>query len=132
MRIVTAAIIVSQGRVLIARRRGGDSAAGCWEFPGGSLEAGETLQECLERELAEELGVEAVAGDVVAESGHCDERGAIRLVALSAEIVSGEPVPAAHDEIAWVEPRKLLDYRLSPADVPIARRLMERKDAGGE
>jgi 8-oxo-dGTP diphosphatase len=131
MKIVTAAIIVSQGKVLIARRRRGDSMEGFWEFPGGSLEPGETLQECLERELAEELCVEAIAGDVVAESSHCDERGALRLIALRAEIVSGEPAPAAHDEIAWVDPRDLASYRLSPADVPIAGLLFGRKDVPG-
>ncbi|RJR27809.1 MAG: (deoxy)nucleoside triphosphate pyrophosphohydrolase [Candidatus Latescibacterota bacterium] len=132
MKIVTAAIIVSDGKVLIARRRRGDSMEGLWEFPGGSLEPGETLQACLERELFEELGVDAVAGDVVAESSHCDEHGALRLVALRAEIVSGEPSPAAHDEIAWVDPRDLAGYRLSPADVPIARLLFGEKDVSGE
>ncbi len=128
MNIVTAAIIVSHGRVLIARRRGGDSMGGSWEFPGGSLEAGETLQECLKRELAEELGLVVDVGDVVAESTHCNERGAFRLVALAARIVSGEPAPVAHDEIAWVRPRELARFPLAPADVPIAAAVLARKD----
>ncbi len=128
MKIVTAAIIVSRGMVLIARRRRGDSMGGFWEFPGGSLEDGETLQGCLERELVEELGVEAVAGEVVAESSHCGEEGALRLVALRATIVSGDPIPAAHDAIAWVRPRDLPRYRLAPADVPIAEAIARKKD----
>ena len=132
MRIVTAAVIVSRGEVLIARRKRRGGAEGFWEFPGGSLEEGETLEECLERELAEELGVVAVAGEVVAESRHCDERGALRLIALRATIVSGEPSPVAHDEIAWVRPRDLLKYRLAPADIPIAETLIGKKDVLGE
>ena len=132
MRIVTAAVIVSRGAVLIARRKSRGGAEGFWEFPGGSLEEGETLEECLERELAEELGVVAVAGEVVAESRHCDERGALRLIALRATIVSGELSPVAHDEIAWVRPRDLLKYRLAPADIPIAETLIGKKDVLGE
>jgi mutator protein MutT len=128
MRIVTAAIIFSRGRVLIARRRSGSSEEGLWEFPGGSLEAGETLQDCLKRELAEELGIETEVGDAVAESSHCDDHGAFRLIALVTRIISGVPTPVAHDEIAWVKIRDLGRYRLAPADVVIAAAIRKRKD----
>lgn len=127
MKTVTAAIIVSNGAVLIARRALDDAHAGLWEFPGGTVERGETLQGCLERELAEEFGVRAKAGDVVAESSHCDRGGAFRLVALRAEIVAGKPFPVEHEEIAWVTVDELEGYELAPADVPIARAVVAKK-----
>ena len=68
MKIVTAAIVQDNGRYLIARRRLGEKLAGMWEFPGGKVEFGESLPECLKRELMEELGVKADVGEVLAES----------------------------------------------------------------
>ncbi len=131
MNTVTAAIIVSDGAVLIARRAGDDDVAGFWEFPGGTVEPGETLQGCLERELAEEFGVRARAGDIIAESTHCDRGGAFRLVAIRAEILMGKPVALEHEEIAWAAPEDLESYELAPADVPIARAILARKESLG-
>lgn len=62
---VTAGILVDRGRVLACQRAAGADHAGKWEFPGGKRESGETLQECLRRELAEELGIEARVGSEV-------------------------------------------------------------------
>lgn len=131
MHTVTAAIIVSNGAVLIARRARGDAMAGLWEFPGGTVERGETLQGCLERELTEEFGVRAKAGDVVAESSHCDRGGAFRLVALRAEIVMGTPVALEHEEIAWASAEELDRYEFAPADVPIVRAVLAKKESLG-
>jgi 8-oxo-dGTP diphosphatase len=126
MRLVTAAIIISDGTVLIARRKAGDTRGGYWEFPGGVVEPGETLHECLERELREELGITATIGEPVAETVYRDEHGHLRLVALEARIAGGELTLAAHDRVEWVVPGDLARYRLSPADVPIAKILAER------
>ena len=62
MQKVTAAVIEKDGKILIARRKRDDSQAGKWEFPGGKLEAGETPEACLKRELREELGIETEVG----------------------------------------------------------------------
>ena len=67
MKQVTAAIIIRDGKVLLTRRKQGESLAGFWEFPGGKIEKGETPQECLERELKEELGLNTCAGDLLTE-----------------------------------------------------------------
>ena len=124
MTVVTAAIIRNGGRVLISRRMPGQRLAGYWEFPGGKIEAGESPQACLERELMEEFGITAKAGDQIAESVYRYDHGAIRLVALSTEILAGKLVPTVHDRIAWVLPEDLLNYQLAPADVPIAREIL--------
>lgn len=128
MKVVAAAIIIAGGRVLLARRKRGDSHQGYWEFPGGAVEAGETLEECLVRELREELGVAATAGEVIARNECRSDRGSMDLVALRARIDGGEITLAAHDEVAWVSPADLGRYRLTPADVPIARALAQRTE----
>jgi mutator protein MutT len=132
MRLVTAAIIISKGKVLIARREPGDTGEGFWEFPGGVVEPGETLQQCLERELMEELGVTAEIGETIAESVTQDSRGYIKLVALGARITGGEITPTAHDRVEWVSPGELESYGLSAPDIPIAKLLAKRSDLQGK
>jgi 8-oxo-dGTP diphosphatase len=124
MKTVTAAIIRDGDRVLITRRKLGQKLEGYWEFPGGKLEDGETLQACLEREIIEELNLRIRAGEVVATSDYVYDHGSIRLIALEAVIVSGAPVPTVHDKMEWIPVSKLLEYKLAPADIPIAEELM--------
>ena len=69
-KFVTAAIILRDDRVLLARRSSGQKLAGFWEFPGGKVEAGETPESCLARELEEELGIGVHVGRKFAESLH--------------------------------------------------------------
>lgn len=123
MKIVTAAIIVNDGRVMITRRRQGEKLSGAWEFPGGKVEPGETLQNCLARELREELGLVAEIGQVLAQSEYHYEHGSIQLVALHAQILSGDITLTVHDKIEWVYPGDLLKFSLAPADIPIAKHL---------
>ena len=68
MRRVSAAVVEEGGRVLITRRNPNDSLGGYWEFPGGKIEGKETPQECLQREILEELGVESEAGRILCKS----------------------------------------------------------------
>jgi 8-oxo-dGTP diphosphatase len=121
---VTAAIIRKGDTVLLTRRKQGQRMAGFWEFPGGKIEKGETLQACLERELFEEFNWRIKAGEVITKSKYDYTHGSILLVALEAEILSGSPVLTVHDKMEWVPVPQLLDYRLAPADIPIAKELM--------
>ena len=127
MKVVTAAIIQDQGRFFVARRGPGEKLAGLWEFPGGKVEPGETLQEGLKREIAEELGVEAIVGDVVTESHYKYEHGEILLVALQTEIKGKDIKLSVHDQEDWLSPEQILALELAPADIPIAKFLMESK-----
>jgi 8-oxo-dGTP diphosphatase len=123
MKTVTAAVIVRGGRVLIARRGPGEKLAGMWEFPGGKVEPGETLENCLTRELREELGLIVSVGKVLAESIYHYEYGSIRLVAMLTTVRSGTMTLSVHDRVEWVYPRALSNFSLAPADIAIAERL---------
>lgn len=117
---VAAAIIVEQGRVLVTRRGPGRGMAGFWEFPGGKIEAGETPQACIVRELAEELAIESEAGGVLAESIHAFSGGAIRLIAIAVRRLSDRLALSEHDAYRWVTAAELGALPLAPADIPIA------------
>jgi 8-oxo-dGTP diphosphatase len=125
MKLVTAAIIRDGEKILVVRRGPGEKLAGFWEFPGGKVEHPETLQECLERELFEELDIATKVTDVVAVSDYHYENGAIKLVALKAEILHGEISLSVHDKLRWLPARDILDLKLAPADIPIAHALLE-------
>lgn len=126
---VAAAIINEAGRLLVTRRAPGQSLEGYWEFPGGKLEGDETPQHCIIRELAEELNVSVTAGEVIAESIYSYPDGAINLIAVEAQIVSGSIALMVHDAYEWLEPRELLTIELAPADIPIAHEIIRRDAA---
>jgi len=125
MKKVTAAIIIKNSKVLIARRASDEKLAGGWEFPGGKIEDGETPEECLARELQEELCIDAKINQFVAESQYEYEHGAILLLAYAAEIVGGQMKLCVHDKIEWTDKDHLLLFGLLPADIPIARKVVK-------
>lgn len=125
MKDVTAALIQLDGRVLITRRASFEKHAGKWEFPGGKVESGETPEQCLKRELFEELGIETFVGEFFAESQFEYATGSIRLLAFWVSIGQGEIVLTVHDQFQWVNVDDLLTYDLLPADIPIAAKMKE-------
>ncbi len=118
---VCAAVILRSGKVLLARRASGFKHAGKWEFPGGLIEKGESAAFALARELREELGIEAEVGAELLRVRHAYDFGEIELQAFLVSKFTGEPKLVDHDQLAWVEARRLLEYDLTPADVPVAR-----------
>lgn len=127
MKIVTAGIIIQGDKLLIVRRALMEKLAGFWEFAGGKLEENETLQECIERELREELSIETVAGNELYRSSYIYEHGSFEIVAIEVTIKSGYPILTVHDELAWIKIEELINYKLLPADVSIAKFLLDRK-----
>ena len=117
---VVAAIIKKDNQYLIVQRNKNKHLGLKWEFPGGKVEPNESEEECLMRELAEELSIDVKVGDLVAESHYTYEHGEFLLKAYEVRIVKGKPVLTVHDQMVWVEPAQLREYRLAPADVPIA------------
>lgn len=121
---VTAAILWNKGKILIGRRPVGDELANKWEFPGGKIEEGETPEQCLKREIREELGIIVEVGEFFAESTYAYPKGAIRLLAYFTRWERGEISPQVHKEIKWVPVNELQQYDLAPADIPIAEELI--------
>lgn len=124
---VTAAIIQRDGKFLAARRKPGSHMAGFWEFPGGKIEKGESPEECLQRELREELGIETTVGPFFGES--CFDYGTkqIRLLCYYVKYLSGNFVLSDHDEIRWLPASKLLHLDWAPADIPVVKKLVKEK-----
>jgi 8-oxo-dGTP diphosphatase len=93
------------------------------------VEPGERLQDCLVREIKEELGVKIEAGEVFAETVHEEPERNIRLIGIEAKCLDKHFVLADHDDIRMVRFRDLPRYLLAPADLPIAQKLIETYDA---
>ena len=126
MKQVAAAIIFNKGKILVTRRAPGEKLAGYWEFPGGKLEGNETPQECIVRELREELGLHAAAGDVIASSVYEYTGGAIELIAVECAVQNYEIGLTVHDDYEYIQPEALIDIRLAPADIDIAKKIAKQ------
>ena len=122
---VTAAVIVRDGRILIAKRRSGISLANKWEFPGGKVEPDEAMVRCLKREVEEELGIKVEVDDFICMNNHVYSFGEIELFAYKAHIISGALQLKEYDEVKWVLPSELLLYDFAEATIPICKRVME-------
>src|SRR5580692_4901553 len=88
---VSAALIFHQGRLLITQRHADSHLGGLWEFPGGKLEAQETFEQCLIREIREELGMEIAVGKLFEEVTHAYETKTVHLKFFACKWISGEP-----------------------------------------
>ena len=125
MKQVTAGIIIDGGNIFIARRGHNSSLPGLWEFPGSKIEAGETPEECLKRELHEEFNIEVQVGSLYCESAYHYDHGAINLLCYMAQHISGDFVLTVHDTFAWAAFEELRDYDFAPADVPVVEKIIE-------
>jgi 8-oxo-dGTP diphosphatase len=127
--LVVAALIARDGRLLISRRRVDQAMPNLWEFPGGKVEAGESPQVALAREVQEELGCEVEVGRIDEVVFHDYPAFDLYMLVYRCRIVAGEPSACAVAEIAWVDPTLLPGLDLLPADLPLARRLAEEAEA---
>lgn len=125
MKQVTAAIIIKEQKVLLTRRAPSEKLAGMWEFPGGKVEENESLQECVVREIYEELCLNVNANDVIARSIYSYAHGMFEIIAIDTTILNGEIQLSVHDKADWVPFNELLSYNLLPADIPIAKSIIK-------
>jgi A/G-specific adenine glycosylase len=116
------------GQLLIAQRPLEGLLGGLWEFPGGKLEAGETLPECLNRELREELAIEVEVGDLFTVVQHAFTHFKITLYAFTCRYQSGTPQAIGVKNWAWVLPADVEKYSFGKADREVIRAMNERKN----
>jgi len=125
VRVVAAALIGADGRVLIAERAAGKPQAGRWEFPGGKLEPGEREREALARELQEEIGVADIEGRQLMRRTHAYPERTVQLSLWVIERYRGEPRGLEGQALQWVEPSRLAAVDILEADRPFVVGLVE-------
>jgi 8-oxo-dGTP diphosphatase len=121
MLVSAVALVDADGRVLLARRPAGKSMAGLWEFPGGKIEAGETPEAALIRELDEELGIDTAESCLAPLSfaSHAYEDFHLLMLVYVCRKWNGTPRQLEGNELTWVRPARLRDYDMPPADLPL-------------
>jgi len=125
---VTAAVICKRGRVLIAQRPVGGMLGGLWEFPGGKREHGESLEECLRREIREELGIKIEVGQPVTQVEHTYTHFRITLHAFECRFVNGRPRAIQVADWRWVRFDELDDFAFAVTDHKIIQALRTLDD----
>lgn len=125
--VAAAALVDSDKRVLIAQRPEGKSMAGLWEFPGGKVEAGETPEYALMRELEEELGIETrpCCFSPIAFASHSYESFHLLMPLFVCRVWRGIPRAEEHKALKWVRPNDMFDYPMPAADIPLVSALRD-------
>ena len=122
---VAAALIFRDGKLLITRRRDDAHLGGLWEFPGGKREPGETFEQCLVRELLEELGVETSVGGLFEEITHAYPEKTVRLKFFICRLARGEPQPLGCAAVKWVGKSELEHHEFPAADAKLLEKLRD-------
>ena len=120
---VSAGLIFRNGKLLITQRYADSHLGGLWEFPGGKREPGETFEECLKRELHEELGVNVRVGELIEELSHTYPERTVFLKFFVCQLEQGEPQPIGCAAIRWVEKDGLLEREFPAADAKLLKKL---------
>jgi len=125
--VAACALVDVDGRVLITRRPEGKTLAGLWEFPGGKVEAGELPEQSLIRELREELGIDVnvacLAPLTFASHSYSDFH--LLMPLWICRRWEGVVTAKENQELAWVRPQRLKEYKMPPADEPLIPHLIE-------
>jgi len=122
--VVVAAVVIRDGRVLLTQRAERTHLALHWEFPGGKVEPGESPPQALEREMREELGVEATAGAPFAFNWHDYGEKRVLLLTYVTRLSPGEPRKIGVRDLGWFTRDEVAALKMPPADGPILERLL--------
>lgn len=129
---VACAIIESAGRILAAKRSATMSHPLKWEFPGGKLHPGEAPEECLIREIREEMGVDILVGRPLRHVTHVYPTATVTLYPFICSITSGEIVLHEHAEIIWLLQEELSKLDWAEADLPVIEEYLKFSDRKGK
>jgi mutator protein MutT len=120
---VSAALIFRGGNLLITQRPAKAHLGGLWEFPGGKREPNETFEQCLVREIREELGVEISVGELFESVTHAYPEKTVHLKFFVCRLMDGEPQPLGCEAVQWAGPSELEDYAFPAADARLLLKL---------
>ena len=120
---VSAGLIFREGKLLIAQRHADSHLGGLWEFPGGKREPGETFEQCLERELMEELGVTVAVGELFESVDHDYPDKSVHLRFFLCRLLTGEPKPLGCAAVCWVARTELGRFEFPAADAGLLAKL---------
>jgi len=121
---VAAGLIFRDGKLLITQRYADTHLGGLWEFPGGKREAGETFEQCLARELREELGVEVAVGELWESITHAYPEKKVHLKFFLCRVKTGEPQAIGCASAKWTDRVELSGYSFPAADAQLLRMLI--------
>ena len=125
---VSAALIFHGGKLLITQRHAKSHLGGLWEFPGGKREPGETFEQCLVREISEELGVKIAVGPLFEEIVHDYPEKSVHLKFFICGLLAGEPQALDCAAVQWVTKDGLDDFDFPAADERLLVKLKSRKE----
>jgi len=121
---VVGAVVMRDGKVMCTQRPPGGPIGNLWEFPGGKIEPGETPEQALIRECAEELGIIVQPGNQITSTTMEYPRGPITLTTYYCELLHGEPTLTEHVELRWLKPAELPALAWAPLDLPTVTKLL--------
>ena len=125
---VSAGLVFDAGRLLITQRPADKHLGGLWEFPGGKLEEGESYQDCLARELREELGIDVRVGSMLAAIEHRYPDRQVRIHFFRCLLLAGTPQALDCADFVWVKQDELDQYVFPPADSALLNQLKTDSD----
>ncbi|BCG85760.1 NTP pyrophosphohydrolase [Mesorhizobium sp. 113-3-9] len=119
--VAACALVDADGRVLLAQRPPGKQLAGLWEFPGGKVEPGETPEQCIIRELHEEIGIETEIPCLapLTFASHSYDDFHLLMPLFVCRRFRGIAQPREGQALKWVRPKQMRDYPMPPADAPL-------------
>ena len=125
---VSAGLVFRNGQLLITQRHAAAHLGGLWEFPGGKREPGETFEECLIRELREELGIEIIVGEILESLTHDYPEKSVHLKFFRCRWRQGEPQTLGCADFRWIGPAELDHYPFPAADARLLQLLKSSPD----
>ncbi|PIQ28163.1 hypothetical protein COW36_05005 [bacterium (Candidatus Blackallbacteria) CG17_big_fil_post_rev_8_21_14_2_50_48_46] len=127
---VSCAVLRASGKILAAQRSAQMSHAGQWEFPGGKIEAGESPEAALIREIREELGIEIEIESALPVVEHMYPERQVQLFPFVSRLLSGRLQPHEHSELRWCQPDELKSLDWLEADIPVVEWVLKSLSQG--
>ena len=125
---VGCAVVHRNGKILIAQRNENDFLGGYWEFPGGKIEPGENMEQCLVREVFEELGIQIKPSLFIKRADYTYPEKKVALFFYLCDWVSGEPKKIDCQDFAWVTPEEMRNYKFPDGDDDMINELIKNKN----